>query len=192
VTDAVSGAARALLPFTLQAHLRAGIDPGGQLEIDRRPVGEADALRLERRGVGERHLEAVGDVGAALRRRGLAAVTESARAGAARAARAAAEQPFEQVAEVGLSAHAFEIAGGESARAAAGAAAEAVEAAASAEPAAERHRRVAVGVDLAAVELGALVLVGKQVVGPGHFEKRSAALGLSLLRSGCSSLASLR
>ena len=60
-----------------------------------------------------------------------------------------------------------------------------------AEAAAERHRRVAVGVDLAAVEPRALVLVGEQVVGLGHVREALGGLGVVLVAVGMQLLGEL-
>ena len=57
-------------------------------------------------------------------------------------------------------------------------------AAAAAEAAAERHARIAVLVDLAAVVAGALVLVGQQVIGLGHLGEALGGLGIVLVAVG--------
>src|SRR5690606_11170301 len=49
---------------------------------------------------------------------------------------------------------------------------------------AEGHRRVAIGIDLAAVETRPLVLVRQQVVGFGHFGEASRRLGVVLIAVG--------
>src|SRR3546814_17914555 len=72
------------------------LDPGGQFEVDRRTVGERDAPRRLRRGVDEEYRQAISDIGAFLRRR--AAPSEPAERPAAAAP---AEQPFENIAEIG-------------------------------------------------------------------------------------------
>src|SRR5690606_8658230 len=151
----VTCSAGAGLALALEPHLRAALDAGGKLEIDRRAVRQADALRLERGRVHERHLEPVADVGPALRRR-LAARAE-ARPGAARPTEAA-EQPLEDVAEIDVVADAETL---EVVRRGAIARARVAKAPTS-EPAAERHRRIAVRVDFAAVEPCPLVLVRQQ------------------------------
>src|SRR3546814_9082082 len=84
------------LSLTGEAHLRARLDPGGQFEVDRRTVGERDALRRLRRGVDEGYRQAISDIGAFLRRR--AAPSEAAERPAAAAP---AAQPFENIAEIG-------------------------------------------------------------------------------------------
>src|SRR3546814_12795625 len=80
--DAVSGAARPRLSLTGEAHLRSRLDPGGQFGVDRRPVGERDALRRLRRGVDEGYRQAISDIGAFLRS-GAAPSEPAARPGAA-------------------------------------------------------------------------------------------------------------
>ena len=67
--DAVAGTARTDLAFALEAHLGAVLDPRRELEVDRLAVGERDALVGAPRGVDERHAQAIGEVGAFLRRR---------------------------------------------------------------------------------------------------------------------------
>src|SRR3546814_6470075 len=84
-----------LFPYTTLFR-SARLDPGGQFEVDRRTVGERDALRRLRRGVDEGYRQAISDIGAFLRRR--AAPSEPAERPAAAAP---AEQPFENIAEIG-------------------------------------------------------------------------------------------
>jgi len=57
---------------------------------------------------------------------------------------------------------------------------------------AERARGIAVAVDLAAIEAGALVLVGQQIIGVGYGAEPLARLGIILVAIGWSSLASFR
>src|SRR5688572_6216976 len=49
---------------------------------------------------------------------------------------------------------------------------------------AERHARIAILVDLAAVVAGALVLVGKEIVGSGHLGEAFRGLGIVLVAVG--------
>src|SRR5690606_27469048 len=132
-------------------------------------VGERDALVLARRGVDEGHAQAVGDV-RTLARRGRAPLLAEAAAHAARSPRAphaAAEQSFEDVAQVdALVGKSLEVLRTETALAAARAAGKSAAA-----HAGEGIGRIAVRVDLAAVEAGALVLVAQQVVGLRHLRE---------------------
>jgi hypothetical protein len=100
-------------------------------------------------------------------------------------ATAPAEQALEQVGQV------RPIAAFKAAIVAKAALAAAKTTATAAKSAAERHRRVAVGVDLATVELGALVLVGKQVIGPRHLGKAFGRLGIVLVVIGVQFLGEL-
>src|SRR3546814_7543358 len=61
--DAVARTARPRLPLAGEPHLGAGLDPGGELEVDRLAVGQRDALHRLRRRVEEGNGEALGDVG---------------------------------------------------------------------------------------------------------------------------------
>src|SRR3546814_4912124 len=85
--DAVARTARPRLPLAGEPHLGAGLDPGGELEVDRLAVGQRDALHRLRRRVEEGNGEAIGDVGALLWRRGAPAeaAERTAAAGAATA-----------------------------------------------------------------------------------------------------------
>src|SRR3546814_3306456 len=98
------------------------------------------------------------------------------RKAAAAALLALAEQPFEDVADIARLAAEIELraAGAESARARA------------ATPAAEAEggRGIAIGVDLAAVEARALVLVGEEIIGVGHLRKALGRLGVILVAIG--------
>ena len=62
--DCVAASAGALLALPAKPDAGAILKSLGQLEINRPPAAERDPLRLERRGIDERDLEAVGDVGA--------------------------------------------------------------------------------------------------------------------------------
>ena len=150
------------LSLALEAHLGAVLDPGGKLEVDRLAVGQGNPLRIEGGGIGERHAQAVLHVGALARRRR----RRTAAGGAPAAHSAAVEQPIEEVADVDPlgRAEAFEILRRKAALAARSALGPTAEAAAAHS---KGHCRIALGVDLAAVEPGALVLVRQQVVGPG-------------------------
>src|SRR5690606_12901716 len=98
--DRIAIAARAGIALARETHLRAGFDPLGQFEIDRRAVTQLDALRLERCGLLERHTQAIGDVRTL---GGRWAPPEPARKAALLPrARAATEQPFQYVLEAGL------------------------------------------------------------------------------------------
>src|SRR3546814_8724716 len=141
--DAVAGAAGPRLPLTGKAHLGAGFDPGGEFQVDRRPIRQRDALRRLRRGVDERDRQAISDIGAFLRRR--AAPAEAAERPAAAAT---TEQAFEYVAEVGAVVAEATLRARIAAKTAASAAIP------------EGHGGIAVAVDLAAVILRALRLVG--------------------------------
>ena len=66
--DPVARAARALLALALEAHLRPVFDPRRQFQVDGLAVGQRDALVLAGGGVGKADTQAVGDVGALLRR----------------------------------------------------------------------------------------------------------------------------
>src|SRR3546814_8102387 len=67
--EAVGRTARPRRPLAGEPHLGAGLDPGGELEVDRLAVGQRDALHRLRRRVEEGNGEAIGDVGALLWRR---------------------------------------------------------------------------------------------------------------------------
>jgi hypothetical protein len=101
----------------------------------------------------------------------------------------AAEQSFEQIAEVDAlgSGHALELARVEALRAGSSAA----RAVAAAEPRPERARRVALGVNLAAVETGALVLVAQQVIGLGDVGETLRRLRIVLVAIGVQFLGKL-
>ncbi len=78
--------------------LRAVLDAVRKLEVDRLAVRERDPLRLQRRRIDEWNGQPIGDVRALLRRpRTLPEAAEPAAA----TPPAAAEQTFEQVAEIG-------------------------------------------------------------------------------------------
>src|SRR3546814_10096812 len=62
--DRVAVAAGAGLALAPEPHLRARFDAGGQFEVDRRSVAQRDPLRFQRGGIGEGHLQQIGDVGA--------------------------------------------------------------------------------------------------------------------------------
>src|SRR5438094_947405 len=94
--DAVTGAARPGLAATSEPHLRAVLEGGGQLQVDRLAVGEPEALRRERRRILERHGKRIDDV---CTFRLLLAPPEAAEA-ARETTAAPAEQPFEQVARI--------------------------------------------------------------------------------------------
>ena len=105
----------------------------------------------------------------------------------------AAEQPFENVAQVDAlgPGHVLEVARVEALRpASAAAAALAAKASASAAHA-EGHCRVALGIDLAAVELRSLGLVGQQVIGLGHVGEALRRLGFVLVAVGVQFLGEL-
>jgi hypothetical protein len=125
--------------------------------------------------IGQRNLEAVLDV-AATRGRALA----SAGARAATHAAASAEQAFEDVAEVHRLA-AAETLGAKAAR--------------PPPPGPPPYPKppigIAVDVDLAAIELGALVLVGQQVIGARHFAEALGRLGIVLVGVGVQLLGEL-
>src|SRR3546814_964744 len=57
--DAVARTARPRLPLAGEPHLGAGLDPGGELEVDRLAVGQRDALHRLRRRVEEGNGEAI-------------------------------------------------------------------------------------------------------------------------------------
>src|SRR5690606_26749240 len=118
--------------------------------------------------------------------RGLPPAAEAAGPGAARAAHSA-EQPLEDVPEVDVVAHAETL---EIVRRRPVARAGVAEAAA-AEASAEWHGRIAVGVDLAAVEARALVLVRQQVVGLGHLREALGGLRVVLVAVGMELLGQL-
>src|SRR3546814_1853426 len=63
-SDVCSSDLRPRLPLAGEPHLGAGLDPGGELEVDRLAVGQRDALHRLRRRVEEGNGEAIGDVGA--------------------------------------------------------------------------------------------------------------------------------
>ena len=153
--------------------------PVRELEVDRLAVRERDPLRLERRRIDERYGQPIGDVGALSAARARAG-RKPPNAAAAAPAAATAEQAFEQVAEIG--------------RVASKAALEAVERRRFAPrtrpppppkpPEAERHLRIALLVDLAAVVLGALVLVGQQIVGGRHLAEALGGVWIVLVAVG--------
>ena len=175
--DRIARAARTLLALAGQLHLRAGLDPGGELEVERLAVCERHALRLQRRRLDERHLQAIRGILAL----GLRAPTEAAGEPAAAATLRAAEQPFEDVAHVGPAGAALIAFAAEAAAGLRSPAATAAKA--------ERRRGVAVAVDLAAIEPRALVLVVQQVVRVGDRAEPLrrlrivlVAIGMKLLR----------
>src|SRR3546814_5072028 len=141
--------------------MRARFDAGGQFEVDRRSVAQRDPLRFQRGGIGEGHLQPIGDVGAL--GLGTAIEAEAARKAAAAALLALAEQPFEDVADIARLAAEIELraAGAESARARA----------ATPAAAAAGGRGIAIGVDPAAVAARAPVLVGEEIIGVGPLRK---------------------
>src|SRR5207244_2533167 len=96
------------------------------------------------------------------------------------AGRRSAEQPFEQVAEVGRLA-AAEI---EALEAAGARLRPACSRRIAAETRAERHLGIAVLVDLAAVVAGALVLVREQIVGVGDLSEALGRVGIVLVAVG--------
>jgi hypothetical protein len=173
--DRVAMPAGALLALAGKAHLRAGLDADRELEIDRLAIGKRDALRLERGGIGKRNAEAIGDVGAARLLLIAAAETEAAGKTAAAAALCTTpEQPFEDIAHIGFAAAEIELL---------------AMLAIGAEPACPRatrsetigRGRIAVTVDLTAIEAGTLVLVGQQVIGRGDLRKPFRCLGIVLV-----------
>src|SRR6185312_16393731 len=177
--DRVAAPSRTFLPLACEADFGPVLEPLGEFEVDCLAVGQRDPLWLQRNRVVEGDLEPVGDVRAFLRRRALAEPAE--RAAASRtAARRAAEQPFEQVAEVGgVGAAEIEILETLSARSGAGARSGARRIAA--EAAAKRHLGIAVLIDLTAVVARALVLVRQQVIGGCHLGEALRRIGLVLV-----------
>src|SRR5688572_33310377 len=101
-------AARSRLALAGEPDSGAVLDAGRQLDVERLAAAQGHALALERRGVLERHLEPVGDVGAALRRRAAPAEAAEPAAPAPRPG-AAAEQPLEQGGNVGRPAAELEV-----------------------------------------------------------------------------------
>src|SRR5688500_1372045 len=177
--DRVAAPARPLLALAGEPDLGPAVDALGELDVDRLAVGERHALRFQRHRVDERNLQPVCDVGAFLRRPSALAKPGDAAACARAAPAAAAEQALEQVAEVDANrATAGEIEIFEPRRARPWTAAGKAPAWKSAP--AERHLGIAVLVDLAAVVARALVLVGQQVIGLGHFAE--ALGGLRIVR----------
>ena len=161
-----------LLALAAQPHLRAAFDAGRELQVDGLAVRERDALRLQGGRVLERHAQAIGDIGALGRR--CRAAAEAGGEAAATAAAPASEQALENVAEIAAVGAEIEPAG---------AAAESTAAARSPAPGteAERRGRIAVRVDLAAIELGALVLVVQQVIGGRHLAEALRRLRIVLV-----------
>src|SRR5204862_174926 len=155
--DRVAGAAGSFLALAGKAHLGAGFEPGRKLQVDRLAVAQRDALCRQRGRILEAHGEAIGDVRALGRRPAAEIAKASGEAPAAPPRAHAAEQPFENVAKAARFAAAAEIGAETALAAAAHARAEA----------AERIHGIAVAIDLAAIETGALVLVGQQVIGLG-------------------------
>src|SRR6185312_586205 len=158
--DGVAAAARPFLTLAAEADSGSVLQPLRKFQIDRLAVGEGDTLRLQRHRILERHLQPIGDVGALLWRSGTLAESTERTSGASTAG--TAEQAFEQVAQVrALRTTEIEVLEPRARLRAARSCRIA------AEPAAERHLRIALLVDLAPVIAGALVLVGQQVVGGG-------------------------
>src|SRR3546814_18342821 len=76
--DAVARTARPRLLLAGEPHLGAGLDPGGELEVDRLAVGQLDALHRMRRRVEDGNGEEIGDVGALIWGRGATPQTAAA------------------------------------------------------------------------------------------------------------------
>jgi len=187
--DPVTISADPKLPLVLEAHHRAIINAGGQFEVDRLAIGQRDALIAPGGGIGEGHGEAVLDIGPATRRRGWRrlAAEPAARACTRLLARFAPEQPFEQVAEINLiGADPAEI---RAARPRAIRAAASV-AAARAHPG-KGVGRIALAIDFAAIKLGALGLVGQQIIGAGDVGKSLRRVGFVLVAIGVQFLGEL-
>jgi hypothetical protein len=147
-------------------------------------AAEVDALLLERRCVGKGDGEPVADIGA-LGRRGPPRAAPKA-SEAATAASIASEEALEQVRKVGS------LAGIELEVAAPEAACRPACSGSRAGPAiAERHLGIAFLVDLAAVVLRALVLVGEDVIGARHGGKALRRLGIVLVPVGVELLGEL-
>jgi hypothetical protein len=161
------------------------LDALGKLDVDCLAALKGDALGFERRGILERDRKPVGDVGAFLRRRlARAAAAEAAEAAPALPG-AAAEQSFENVGQVDL------LAAAEIPRAAGAAPETAGRPARMAGAEAERRLGIAVLVDLAAIILGALGLVGEDVVGAGDGGETFRGLGVALVLVGMQLLGEL-
>src|SRR5690606_41223078 len=129
-----------------------------RVEVGGWPVRQGVALRLRLRRTDDGYSPPNSPVRPP-RRWGLAPSAEPA----GRPAPAPPEQAFEQVADVGVRAEPFEVAGREAA--APPAARALAKAAETATRAAEGHRRIPVGADFAAVEARPFVFVREQVVG---------------------------
>ncbi len=100
--DRVPASARTFLPFAGEADLGSVLEPLRKLEVDGLAIGERDPLRLQRDRIVERNLQPIGDVRAFLRRRARWRKPPNGTAAASpRAASGRTEQPFEEVAEVG-------------------------------------------------------------------------------------------
>ena len=172
--ERVARAARPWLALAGQAHLGAVFHPGGQLQVDGLPIGQGNPLGCPGGRIGQRYAQLVSHVGALGRRSRPSAIAEGTGSAAAKAT-APAEQAFEDVAKVDpgviAAAKAFEPVGAEAALAARAAKAPGAAAKAIA-------GGVAVDIDLAPVEPGALVLVGQEVIGAGHFRKALRGLGI--------------
>ena len=172
--DRVAIAAGAGLALAGEADLGAFLQPLGKLDVDRLAAAQRDALVLERRRILEADGEAIADIGALGWRRLPARPAEAPERSTAAIA-PPAEDAVEQVGEVHLlRAGALEAAG-----TAIEAATRPRTGAATAE--AERHPRIALLVDLTAIILGALVLVGQDIIGARHLGEALGGLGIVLV-----------
>src|SRR5215217_6328853 len=94
--ERVAPSAGAFLALACETDLRAVLHARWKLKVDRLSVAQRNALRLQRHGINERHLQPVRDVRAFLRR--ARPLAEPAEAASALLAATGAEQAFEQVA----------------------------------------------------------------------------------------------
>jgi hypothetical protein len=172
----VARSARTRLALASEADFGAVLDSLGELDLDGLAVAERDALLLERRRVLELDRVAIAGVRALGRRRppAVAEAPEPARPAAA-SATLRAEQAFEQIGQIGRFTAGFVTAGTGIGGF------EAAEPTAAAAPKAERRLGIALLVDLAAVILRALVLVGQQVVGARDLGEALRGLGIVLV-----------
>ena len=172
--DGIARPARSRLALAGKPHLGAVFNPGGQLEVDRLAVGQGDALGGAGRRIGQRDAQLVLHTGTF----GCGPLARTAKPATTTAT--SAEQPVENVADVDAFSPAPAIIFG--AKTALSAAVE------PARPGglaiAKAHAGIALGVDFAAVEAGALVLVGQQIVRAGDDRKAFGRLGIILVAIG--------
>src|SRR5262249_53183385 len=139
--------------------------------------------RLQRYRILERHPQTIGDVGTFLRRSSALSETPETPAGTAAAPRRSSEQAFEKVAEIGIIAAKVEVLepGSAWSRARMGSARPSR---ISAKAGSERHLRIAVLIELAAIILRALVLVRQEIIGVSDLAEALGCIRIILVTIG--------